>query len=396
MRHHCLTVGFLVFLHFYQVASASDVTKTADSLISQRKYATAFNLLHETPASNDERSVVFKKIDIALEYFVLSIGHAIFSFKDLTPGETIEELRGKEGSYSSFYFPVDSVLERLISRYPKDGKVYRYLGDFYDDVTHRYSGRWSISDDSLASLIYRNYKIARELKAVSYNSLHRLGVISLHKGEFALAESCFKEATTLRPQEADPYYNLAYLYTQKKRTKQAIASGLKAFDLYKDPQLRSDAGRLVASCYFNLREYQSGLKYLAMVDSFDPANAYVYRSILYAHLKLDHADSAFQATRRLFALDPTNPSVTQAIMTDYSEAGKSSQVPTVFRRLIPEYSRNDTASGNLYFHLALSQYEGSQGEAAMKSLDSCETRFNRCYSNDHQVFKAIKSLREAN
>jgi tetratricopeptide (TPR) repeat protein len=152
----------------------------------------------------------------------------------------------------------------------------------------------------------------------------------------------------------------------------------------------------VASCYFNLREYQSGLKYLAMVDSFDPANAYVYRSILYAHLKLDHADSAFQATRRLFALDPTNPSVTQAIMTDYSEAGKSSQVPTVFRRLIPEYSRNDTASGNLYFHLALSQYEGSQGEAAMKSLDSCETRFNRCYSNDHQVFKAIKSLREAN
>jgi tetratricopeptide (TPR) repeat protein len=395
MRYFCFQLACLLILLPYPQLHASDPLKTADSLISLRKYSSAFGLLRGVSTGNDNRAIVLKQVDIALNYFVLSINHAVFSFKDLQPGEDLLEMRGQPGTYDSFLFPIDSVLIQLISRYPDDGRVYRYLGDYYYDVSQRYSGRWLISDDSLFSLVRSDYCTARNLKASNYASLHRLGVIYLQQNDFDDAEPCLREAIALDPQQADPHYNLAYLLMQKRDYSQAIESGLKSLELYQDVALRSDAGRLVASCYSRLKDYESALKYLRRVVAFDPRNFYVHRMVLCAFLAEGKSDSAFFAAKRLFALHPTYPSVPQAIIEDYSEAHKASDLVSVFRRLIPEYDKNDTASGNLYFHLASCSLADLDSLSAIQSLDSAEARFRHCFPTGDQVFEAIKSQKEA-
>ncbi len=106
------------------------------------------------------------------------------------------------------------------------------------------------------------------------------------------------------------------------------------------------------------------------------------------------ADSASQDARRLFSLHPTYPSMTQAIMKEYASVEKGSHAIPVLKDLLSEYSKNDTASGNLHFHLAQLLYEDSQIQPALEELNSAEASFRRSYSSDHQVFKAIKELRE--
>ena len=157
MKSKSLSVLVLVIPFFVQFSFADNVLKKADSLVALHKYNSAFSLLNEVVETNDDRQIVLKKIDIALNYFVLSLNHVIFSFKDLEPGDDLMELRGKEGIYNSYLFRIDSVLARLISRFPQDGVLYRYLGDYFYDISMRYAGRWLFSDDSLASLVLLNY-----------------------------------------------------------------------------------------------------------------------------------------------------------------------------------------------------------------------------------------------
>ncbi len=279
--------------------------------------------------------------------------------------------------------------------YPTDGRLYRCLGDYYDDASQRYAGRWFVSDDSLATLVRNNYALARKLNASNYQSSFRLGVIALQRADSALAESCFREAMAFDPHQPDPYYNLAYIFMQQNKPHQAIPLGQKAFDLYHETSLRSDAGQLLASCYMDLGQFPVALKYLWDVNPFDPSNFYVHRKILESHLEMGQSDSAFQAARRLFSLHPTYPRITQTIIEDYFRAEKSSDIPSVLRRLLPEYANSDSASGNLYFHLAQTLFEQSKGTLAAEPLDSAEVRFRHCYNAQDQVFEVIGSLRDA-
>ena len=394
MKSKSLSVLVLVIPFFVQFSFADNVLKKADSLVALHKYNSAFSLLNEVVETNDDRQIVLKKIDIALNYFVLSLNHVIFSFKDLEPGDDLMELRGKEGIYNSYLFRIDSVLARLISRFPQDGVLYRYLGDYFYDISMRYAGRWLFSDDSLASLVLLNYAEANRLHCENYESLHRLGVAYLQRADFASAQPCFIEAIRLDPKQADPYYNLAYLYMQRNDYDKAIELGKKAFELYEDTGLRSDAGRLIASCYTSRQDYQNALVYLERVDRFDPSNYYTYRMVLWAYLKLGEADSAYVAARRLFGLHPTFPSNSQAVIEDYTNAGEAGKLVSVFRRILPDYCTNDTVAGNIYFHLATRFLNDSDSSQALVSLDSSEVRFRRCYPGNHQVFEVIQSERE--
>ncbi len=53
MKPASLTLLFLLFLQSPQFVMESDPIKTVDSLIIQRKYATAFSFLDAIPKGND-------------------------------------------------------------------------------------------------------------------------------------------------------------------------------------------------------------------------------------------------------------------------------------------------------------------------------------------------------
>ena len=107
-----------VLLSFTAAVYASDSTalfQKADELTAQKKYNSAFKLLSDSDGKGTKSDVVVKEASIAMKYFAQSIMHQAFGFADLEPGQTIEDVRGKPGSYSLYQLPLDKILGELIA-----------------------------------------------------------------------------------------------------------------------------------------------------------------------------------------------------------------------------------------------------------------------------------------
>jgi tetratricopeptide (TPR) repeat protein len=384
---------FLQILVLFSLSLASDTTKKADSLIALHKYSSAFELLNQADKMDIDREIVFKKMDVALNYFVMSLNHAMFSFLDIGPKEDIMSYRGKQGSSEMFVFPIDSILLRLLIKYPDDGKIYKRLGDFYQDVLNRYGGRWIVSDDSLNTNIISYYNQAEKKNSLDYKGFDNLGVAYFQRENLEEAEKCFRASIKMNSQNPDSPYNLAYLYSIKRKYKEAIPFAQKAFELYSTRSLKSDAGRLCATCFNGSDDFINALKYLRLTDKFDPNNYYVYRNIMWTFLKMKSLDSAITSSVRFFDLGPSNPRLTQDILADYKEAGLSDEIPKVFRVLMGNYRNDPEASGNILFHFSQYYQDRSDYSLGLAYLDSAETKFRICLPDTNYVFKVINSRR---
>ena len=81
---------FLLFISIEVFSqSESEVLFKANELIKDKKYESAYRLLEDYDLKNDKPDVVLLKEKIALNYFVTSIMHQMFSFKDIQINEDI-------------------------------------------------------------------------------------------------------------------------------------------------------------------------------------------------------------------------------------------------------------------------------------------------------------------
>lgn len=63
------------------------------------------------------------------------------------------------------------------------------------------------------------------------NSLNDMGVLSLHEGKYEDAINFFEKAVKLKPKFANPYYNLACVYSLQKKGDKGMAYLLKAIEV---------------------------------------------------------------------------------------------------------------------------------------------------------------------
>ena len=138
----------------------SSVLEKANKFIKEKKYETAFKTLQDFDSKNENPNIVLLKEDIALNYFVTSIMHEMFAFKDLKENEDIMDFRGKTGSFGMYSFSIDSTLNTLIKIYPNNYRLYKGLGDFYYQVQQKYSGGWLKDDKTIMDIIIKNYQVA--------------------------------------------------------------------------------------------------------------------------------------------------------------------------------------------------------------------------------------------
>ena len=69
----------------------SETVKKANDFIASKKYETAFKTLQDFDPKNEKPNISLLKEEIALNYFVTSIMHEMFAFKDLEKGEDINK-----------------------------------------------------------------------------------------------------------------------------------------------------------------------------------------------------------------------------------------------------------------------------------------------------------------
>lgn len=388
-------VRYFVLLTFltlilFNTASTSDPIAEADSLVKIKKYSTAFKLLDELSNSNNDPAIVIKKVDIALNYFVLSIMHQIFSFKDLEVNESIDDYRGKAGSYNNVYsFQIDSLLTQLTQLYPENGELYKYLGDFYYDVFYIYGDNWLIDYSELMKRIKENYSKAKQLNVKDEYTLHNVGVVLLAEEKYDESIQYFSESLQINETYPSSHYNLAAVYYKTGNIEKALHHSLKAFEYYEEAELKSDAARLVGLCYDSLDSLDTALKYFVIADKLYPNDYYNLTNLLYTNLRKRNIDASNQIALKFFDIDPTNPTIIQDILLYYSELNYKEDLLDLFVYFEDKYKEADEALGNIYFHKGLFYYSMQNFKKSLEFYELAREHFKKAYEADHYVFGVI-------
>lgn len=364
--------------------------KEAQKLIENKKYESALKVLNEADPNNENPDIVIEKVDLFLNYFVSSIMHQLFAVTDLEAKQNIYEIRGSEGNFSMFKFPPDSILINLIDKYPNDYRLYKELGFYYHEVHLKYGGNWLKPDSTLINLFVENYKLAYENGVYDDWSLYGIGYGLLYTQKYQESIKYFKEAINLKPEYPTSHYNLAYAYLSLDDRENAIESAKKALELYEYPPEKADAARIVAVCYSELEQYEKSMEYYRISNEIDPNNYYTLKPLLSVEIYLN--DEAYKKrTKDFFLLAPGNPTIYQNLMEAYWKNEKQNELIEFFESLKTEFENDNKVYANLYFYIAIIQYDSEDFENSKVNFGKSKEIFRNVFEPNHDVFKAIDS-----
>ena len=389
----CVVLAGVMFL----VVAGSvigDPLAEVDSLVTARQYETAFNKLDSLDSENSDPTIVVKKVDLALKYFVKSINHVMFAFADLRPNDDLDVLRDGTGSFTIRFVTPDDILSKLIESHPNDGRLYRALGDYYYEVYSKYGSLGNLDSAGLITQTMTNYLRADSLGAMTDESLGHLGVTFLTEGRLDDARVYLEKAIAVNPEYPDAHYNMAYIYFQQRMPEKALPFAEKSYRLYDDPILKSEAARMTAVCRMDLSDYESAIPILLDADRLEPDNYLNIRNLIWAYLHTGDQDAMNSSVLKLFSLDPGNPTTLQMILSDYYEAEHQQEIPGVLSRLKVEFQQAPDALGNIFFYWAVYCQDQEQYGPASSFLDSAEVEFRKCKPDTSSAFDAIRQHRE--
>ena len=365
----------------------NDIIAKANKLVEDKKYESAFKLLDTADSTNCNPDIFLLKEDIVLNYFVSSLMHQAFALKDINKDEDIMDYRGKEGIFSMCWLEIDSILYKLIDKYPENCKLYKGLADYYYCVSQSYE-TWLIEEEELQNLVIENCKKTINGNCADHLTYYHAGMMYLFQEENAASIPYLKKATELDPTSADAHYNLAYAYLFNEHIDSALHHAELALKLYTDDEYKSDAAHMLGQIYAEKNEGQNALKYYEMADKIYPGNYYNLKPMIYLYLS-DGNKKYESTTETFFNLAPENPTIYQDLEEAYSMAGKENELISFYKSQLSKYKDNNIIFGNLNFYLG-AIYLGTDNKTAKKYFEKSKEVFKKVFKADHYIFGVIE------
>lgn len=223
-------------------AIEAEVLRKAAELTQNRQYESAFVLLNRFDPQHRRPAVVLQQTELALNYYLRSRELEGFGFVDLKPLERLDSLRERYTRAAIRHpFAVESILKKLLQRYPTNYKLNRALADYYYQAEQCECAEAEKSPTRLYSLMVRHYTPAHTHGYGDFSSYYNLGYAHQSLRRFAESVPAFRRAITLRPSYAPAHFKLAYSYTVLKKLPLALQEARAAARYSDDPTAKSDA-----------------------------------------------------------------------------------------------------------------------------------------------------------
>src|SRR5574344_445846 len=356
-------------------APADDATKKilteVDDLITQKKYESAFNQLGQV---NDNEYLLAKKISLCINYFVSSIMHQEFAFKDLAENESLNDARSNNAAIQTIPFnPVATVGEFEKQKGPS-AILEKTLGDYYASVYNHYSGNWLSSDEEILTNCEKYYQMAYEKDCYELLSLDNYGLASIQLKHFDNAIEAFQKELTFTD-TADIHYNLALAYINIADNKSAFAQASKAAEGYENnDDYRTDAYLLCADALTYDNNTEEAENYVNKILSYSENNYRAFDELIFINLTAQKLDAAALYADKLFALAPESPAATQMVFRRYYSENKE-ELEKFFKRNLETYKDQPADLGNLYYHLAYYYLSVDKKEDAITNANLAKTNY---------------------
>jgi Flp pilus assembly protein TadD len=352
----------------------------AHRLAGDKKYDSAMRMLaglEQTP------QVIVEQIRVALEGYAMCLEGELFAFRDLAPGEAIEQVRGAAGDYQMY--PLN--LAKLQKVQPEDPELLSWLGHLAYFQAHD-CGSKGTTDAQARSL----YERALQRGAQSPRARRNLAFIYLQGRELNKAVPLFRASAGSYADDPDFQYNFGYALFMSKEGMEALAHVEKSFHLYKDKKLASEAALLAALICWDAKDKEKALKMAAEADRNKSQNYYyLYTKLFGLYGEMSEWSRAEDVADRLFELDPKNPRLPQDVLAGYAAMKRPRDIDAFFIRQLGKQQNNPEAVGNLLYHRA--QWNAQNGRRTEAKADFVQAResFAKVLPAEHKVFAAIEA-----
>ncbi|MBN2321019.1 MAG: hypothetical protein JXR49_18215 [Acidobacteria bacterium] len=378
----------------FAALTTAEVLEDVDRLVGEKKYLSALKLLNEQENGDSNPDIALKKAELALKYFVNSINHRIFSFKDLEEDEDILDVRGAEGTSFIYPFDMEEVFPPLIENYPEDPRLPLALADYYIDVYEKYRGRWEKSDEDVLKSARSYYDEALALGDPDAGAYFRAGKAALYMNDLNGAAGLLETSVRKSGGYAPARYNLAYTYLFLNRPADAASHAVAACEIYDEIPLKADAAMLAGQAYQELGNTEEALRYFLLCDGIAPKKYENMRRLMGLYVKLGQGEEARALGERIYEMNPVNPTASRAFLDSYMGSSLEGQLSGIFKELAVKYAENPEAVGNALYHLSVFYMYKGDSAMALKTIDEAEKSFRKSLKEDHAVFKAIEEIRQ--
>lgn len=151
---------------------------------------------------------------------------------------------------------------------------------------------------------------ALALEPRHFQALHDFGILHAQNGEWQKAEELFRRAIDARPDSAEAHYSLGLVCAQQTQYGQAEELFLAAIQLRSSyPEALSD----LAGVYLQTRRTREALPLLERARKGNPQLAQAYLNEARAHLALGDKPSAISSLRALLKMQPDNSAAADAL-----------------------------------------------------------------------------------
>jgi len=366
-----------------------EIIKQANDLIASKKYESAFKLLDNFDPQNSKPDIVLLKSDIVLNYFAKSVMHQSFALKDIGENEDIMDYRvNEEGQFSLQLFQADSILVKLIETHPANCKLYKGLGEFYNEAYLKYGNRWLKDENELLVLIQSNSQKAIDGNCADYMSYYILGLANLVQEKYKESIPYFLKSIEMNNDRAISHYNLAYAYLYIDDRQNALKYAKNALDMYTEKTYKGDAARMLGQIYTELKDDKNALESYELADKIEPENYYNLKPLLNLYVKTGNM-KADETAKAFFNLAPENPTLYNDLGEIYYRNGKENDLIAFFKSQLSSLKDNYIVQGNLNFYLG-KIYLATDKKAAREQFLESKKSFGKILDENHQVFVAIE------
>lgn len=367
-------------------AKEPDLTKI-EGLIDKKKYFTAFSQLKSYDPELNNPKTVSMMARLATHYYAFCFNRKVFAFKDLSPSEFIEDVRGGKGEYKMFSFDIEKELLKLEARDPKSGETLEAIGDFY------YSGMCQL-EQSKISQAESYYKRAEKLVSLGYRANHNMGILHLQKKEFKNALAYLSRGHSQNPNHGSTQYNLAYAYNALGNPKKAAFHAENAYRLYRDKKLKSEAALMAAYMNLDAKNKSKALEYAVLANKYKHENHYHILTMLLAiYLEMGEVKLADEKADELLNLDPKNSRLSEDALGSYMKFGYEKEFLRYLKRNAKVHAENPMALGNLFFQKGrFYYYVKKEKPSAVQAFRASQGYFKQIVDGEHPALSAISKI----
>jgi len=334
MKSALITFIICLLATFTFAQTDAQKIEAAKALITQKKYASAFETLNSSTDLSPELAIALAKL--VTEHYLSVRNYQSWEMMDVG------------GPIKLCNLNVEGLLFTAIGKWPDDCRLHEEQCQFY---TYVLNNEGEYGPMTLLTALNKAVDQYIQPKCPSCLSNYVLGYTSSELGQLDNAIEYLKKSIALNAGFAKAHLQLARAYLKKKNIASALATARKAAELAVLNRERGSALLVAAQAYEAMNDNPNALKNYITADSLKRGDFFVLKSLLNLYVRTKNKKDAETVSAFLTSQDRGKLSYYLDVYDIYAANGRLADLAIIYQKRLAEFKGTKSVEACLNFAL---------------------------------------------